>query len=601
MKSTRFHILAIAPYDALKVSLQEEAAQYPNLRLDAYTGDLAEGVEIALQKESLYYDAVISRGGTADLLRASSSLPVISVPITVYDVLRTIKMAENSSEKFAIVGFHSVTDTAHTLCDLLQYDIEIITIHDASDIPDALRHLQENGTRLVICDMIAHTKAKEMGFSALLITSGPESVRQALDQAVSLCRSFRSLRMENRFLHSFSKDADVRIVVLDPDGDLVYTTLSDPSEEVLSLLRKHLDDVPAHREHTFFSSRDSGLYEIHAERLYDADRVNVLFWFQTYKLPLHTRMPGIRIMHQSECRHNFLQTFCGVTGVTSGPASRVPPLAVSSAPVMILGEPGTCKQQIASALYLNSRHVRSFYLTIDCALVNEKGWNYLFDSESSPLMGDRGTVYFEHLENMPARRLTQFLSILRETNLAKRIRLIFSCDYTASQPLHPTAAAIRSQAPCLTLELAPLRERAAEIPRLAVLYLLSLNLEMNKQIIGLDAEASLLLQQYDWPGNDRQLQQILAQLASVTDTSYVRGSEVRDLLAAEEGLLGVSVPSVLQKAGEKPRTLDEITSDIIVRTVKNCGGNQSVAAKQLNISRSTLWRYLKKTQSEDSV
>ena len=596
MKSSRIHILGIAPFESIAAAMQEEAARFPDLRLDVYVGDLREGAEIVRQKESLYYDAVISRGGTAEMIRKRSSLPVISIPISVYDILRTIKMAESSSERFAIVGFPAITRTAHILRDLLQYDFEIETIHDASEVPDIMAKLKTRGYSLLICDRISFTHAKAAGFAAILITSGPESIREALEQTISLCRGFRELRLENRFLKTFSLQSGVPLLVLGSEGDLVYSTLSGSAEDMAELLRPHLAEIPAHREVTFTCSRGSELLEVHAGKIYDTDRSYTLFWYKPYKIPLAAKMLGIRMQQAPECTHQLMNSFFGITGSMNRPGSLIHKIAPGSAPVMIFGEPGCCKPQTALALYLQSSRTDSFFLTVDCARVNDKNWNFLFENDSSPLMGDRGTVYFEHLESLPPRRMPQLLAALRESNLAKRLRLIFSCDYTEAAPMHPNAAAVRSQGSCQTLQLPPLRDRAEQIPTLANLYLLSLNMELNKQIVGLDAEAARQLQAYDWPGNDTQLQQFLYELASQTVTPYARGADAAVLLANERALRGSSQTAAPVQTLPDPRTLDEITSDIITQTVKACGGNQSAAAKQLNISRSTLWRYLKKNQ-----
>lgn len=85
------------------------------------------------------YDVILSRGGTAKLIRSAVDLPVAEISISGYDILRTIKLAQNYSGKFAIAGFSSITENAHMICDLLQYDIDIFTFTSEED---AYRSLQ---------------------------------------------------------------------------------------------------------------------------------------------------------------------------------------------------------------------------------------------------------------------------------------------------------------------------------------------------------------------------------------------------------------------------------------------------------------------------
>ena len=116
------HILGIAPYDGMQTAMERVAEEFPNIQLDAYTGDLEAGASIVRSVQLENYDVIISRGGTADRIREVTDLPVVSIQLSVYDVLRAIKMAENYSNLYAIVGFPSITEPAHTLCDLLRLE-----------------------------------------------------------------------------------------------------------------------------------------------------------------------------------------------------------------------------------------------------------------------------------------------------------------------------------------------------------------------------------------------------------------------------------------------------------------------------------------------
>ena len=117
LQDTAVRILAIAPYEAMKEALQQTAEAFPSIELDAYTGDLEEGVEIVRHIGTENYDAILSRGGTAELIRPVTDLPVVEIPVSVYDVLRTIKLSENYTDRFAVVGFPAVTKNAHILCN----------------------------------------------------------------------------------------------------------------------------------------------------------------------------------------------------------------------------------------------------------------------------------------------------------------------------------------------------------------------------------------------------------------------------------------------------------------------------------------------------
>ena len=145
MEQSKIRILGIAPYDGMRTAMERAAEAYPQIQLDAYTGDMDAGVSIVQRMPSNTYNCVISRGGTAALIRKVTDLPVVDINISVYDVLRTMKLAQNYTSLYAIVGFPSITEPAHTLCSLLGYDLDILTVHSADEVTNTLQRLQEGG------------------------------------------------------------------------------------------------------------------------------------------------------------------------------------------------------------------------------------------------------------------------------------------------------------------------------------------------------------------------------------------------------------------------------------------------------------------------
>ena len=150
----------------------------------------------------------------------------------------------------------------------------------------------------------------------------------------------------------------------------------------------------------------------------------------------------------------------------------------------------------------------------------------------------------------------------------------------------------------LTLELPPLRSRSDEIPSLSSLYLNSLNLELGKQISGFEPRAIEMLRQYPWPNNYTQFKNLLRSLATLTNGPYIRSSSVADLLSKERSLR--SAPAAHPAAvvsTDTSRTLESIIGEVVQQTVAAHGGNRAAAARQLGISRTTLWRYLGKIEA----
>lgn len=586
------HILGIAPYDGMQTAMERVAEEFPNIQLDAYTGDLEAGASIVRSVQLENYDVIISRGGTVDRIREVTDLPVVSIQLSVYDVLRAIKMAENYSNLYAIVGFPSITEPAHTLCDLLRLDMDIITIHSMDETNRALDRLREGGYKMVVSDMVTHTLARQKGFDAFLITSGVESLHDAFAQAVQISDRFRQLRRQNQLLEGIARTRSGNTVVLDKDGQLVYAARETPSPKLLELLRAKIPDISPASPLRFFHSEGSEFTRVTAHRLRAGWEHYYVFHCQLSQIPLRSSKNGLRFFDEAEAMQQFMHSFYSISGAMGVLEEQVNAIAPTRQPVMILGEVGTGKEQIARALYLRSPLVNSPLAVVDCSLMTDKNWEYLFNHYASPLNEGGCTVYFQHLELLSHQYQQELLAVATETNLPRRVRLLFSAACVEGQPLPEPVQVLRSQLGCLTLQLPTLRSRRDELPSLASLYLSSLNAELGKQIIGFDPRASEQLLQYDWPNNYTQFKQVLQELVTLTDSAYIRGSAVAEVLDRERSTYhseaAVSAPAAEAASG----TLDEIVMNAIHRTLAAVDGNQTAAAKRLGISRTTLWRYL---------
>lgn len=596
MVDSRIRILAIAPYEGMQNSIERVAEAYPDIQMDVYTGNLEDGVAIVQNAPANVYDCIISRGGTAEMIRRVTDIPVVEIHLSVYDVLRTMKLAENYSKRYAIAGFPSITGPAHTLCDLLRYQLDILTVRSSDEVEQTLEGLKEKGYRMVICDMITHTAARKMGLDAFLITSGAEGIHDAIDQALMLSTWFRRLRQENLFLRSIAQGENARVVVLDEAGKQFYVSPSEPPAELSEALRAKIREIPASGTLKFYYSEHDLFYTVTAQILkMDAARYNLFYCIPT-RIPLRSQRSGIRSLNKGECEHLVMNSFYSISGAMGELGETISSVAASRQPVMIAGEPGTGKEQIARFIYLRSPLVNKPFVVANCERMNDKSWDFLLSHYNSPLNGTGNTVYFQSLEKMPEERQAELLSAILETGLANRVRLIFSCVCRVEEPVPEVLRLFSTRLGCLTLNLPTLRSRSDEIPSLASLYLGNLNLELGKQISGFEPHAIEQLCRFGWPFNYTQFKRVLETLATLTASSYIQSGVVAELLAKERDLIRSTVPAAASIDTE--RTLDQIIKDVVAQTVAAHGGNRAAAARQLGISRTTLWRYLSRKEDE---
>lgn len=594
MDKSKIKVLAIAPYEAMKTAIERIAKDRPDVELNAFVGDLNYGKELVLRHMDENYDAIISRGGTARLIEQVTDIPIVDISLSVYDILRAIKLAENYQEQYAIVGFPSITENAYVLCDFLQYKVDIFTVQSEEEVRPLLTRLKAQGYHMVVCDMIPYTEAKLLGLSAILITSGVESIEDALNQAVKISTSQSKMRKDNLFLKDVLKNSVNYTVIFDANDNIYLSTWDKKHEtEVFDILRRELPNVRSSASHKIFRNIDGILYSIVGCNLPYEGKQYAVFYFTESKIPITPGKYGIRFSNKKEAEEQFFNSVYRITGIMGDLADSIGQISQSSFPVMITGEIGTGKEQIAQAIYIQSPLQNNPLVTIDCSQLTDKGWNYLTNHYNSPLNDSNNTIYFKNIDALDPEQNHQLLSSIIDTNLHHRNRLIFSCISQKNYLLPPEGQNYVRRLSCLTICLPPLRERIHELPTLSSIYLSTLNVELGKQLIGFESKAMEMLMSYDWPQNYTQFKRLTRELAVITVTPYITSNSVAILLDKERSSFNSSSKGPVDSFMDLERPLEEITRDIIKKVLANNHGNQSLTAKQLQISRTTLWRYLR--------
>ena len=589
----RIRVLGIAPYEGMKTLMSSVVADYPQIDLTLFVGDMEQGLEIARSNFHGDYDVVISRGGTAKMLQKNLALPVIEIDISMYDILCALKLADGLTGKTAMVSFANITSSAHLLCDLMKYNMDIYTIDSAEAVEPTLRQLQKNDYQSILCDMISNTTAKRLGLNSFLITSGVDSIRKAFDQALLLCRSQQRLRDENQFFRQLIQGQIGQTMVFDQDGNLFLSTLDDPKPELLELLRRDLPESQLGAERRITRNLGRMLYAIRARRISTGSLTYTAFFFDARKTPLSPNQVGIRFSTRPEAENAFYSSIFSFAGSISDYQQDIEHISQSTAPVMVTGEDGTGKESIVSVLYMRSPLRNAPLVSINCSLLNDKSWAFLLEHHNSPLADQGNTLYFASIDALSEERRQQLLAVLSEMDVCRRNRVIFSCVCQPGEYTSAVGSLFMDKLCCLSLYLPPLRQMAERIPALVNLSLSHLNVDLPRQIVGADPEAITLLQNFQWPHNYTQFRRVIGELAVTATGSLITAENVRQALRKERHV-GAFSPCAENAAAplNLNRTLDEISQDVARRVVEESGGNQIVAAKRLGISRTTLWRLL---------
>ncbi len=585
-------ILGIAPYDGIKSLMLQIAEKRKDVELTAFTGNLDDGLAIATRYENSGYDVIISRGGTADLIREHCKIPVIDITLSIYDIFRSIKLAENSTNKYVIIGFPAITKNAHFICDILHYNIKICTIHNEAEASNALKSLREEGYDMVLCDMITSSLAQKYGMNAILITSGSESIEAAFDLSLQMSVSINKIRSDVTFFQMILEShPNPYLVFNDSLQQIYYSGFSSEPQPVMDEIRKHLPLVKSEGYQKSYFEHAGLLYVLIGKEHTENGQSYIIYYINQRKLPLALTRNGIYHISKEDAYDKFFNSFYGITHSTQNDFMSIEQYTESDYPVMIMGEHGTGKEQLARLLYAKSKYQNNPMIIIDCARLGTRGWEFITGDNNSPLSDTKTTIYIKNINSLPNDRFIELLSIIKDLNVHRKNRILFTNTVDKDVSLHYSEKIINTLS-CLTLTIPPLREHKDDIPNLASLYISVLNMRFAKEIVGFESAALKLMQEYNWPFNFDQFKRILSQLVTVTTTSYITadmvsailGKELSDTIQMDNGKIYVNLN----------QTLEEINLEIIKILLNQESNNQSKVAKILGIGRSTLWRMMQK-------
>lgn len=594
MNSNKIRILGVSPYHGMENIMINLANEMKNIELTTIVGDLSSGTELIVEQLSKDYDVIISRGGTAEYIKKITNTPIIEVPISVYDILRAIKMCENYNQYYAIVGFPAITSPAHTLCDLLQYNLEIVTINDIDNVENILKNLKNDGHNIIICDNITNILAKELGLTPILITSGVESIQSAFDQAIKLYKDYSIVQEKNNILTKALEKQDVFTVIFNSDLSVYFSNFPYiNNSSVLNYLKELLGDFHGNSQEKSFHLIENTLYSVSINKININEKALFIFSIQENPISPKSNKYGIRFFNCNEMKDRYYNSFYKFTSSFLDINKQVEQINISSIPVVILGEKGTGKDIIAAKMYFESKFKDNPFISVNCELITDKYLDFLINNHHSPFYDNHNTLFISNLQALSSLQRKQLLIFILDTNLHKRNRIIFTCSQTLNDECSDPSAEFIDYLHCNTLYLPPLRNSNENLLSSCSLYLNELNLNYSKQIIGFQPDAITLLNNYHWPENFLQLKRVLKELVMLTNTPYITSEEVKKILKKEEYRFPIENKNDSAINFDYDKPLHDLVKDIVHVVLDQCNGNQSLAAKKLNISRTTLWRYLK--------
>ncbi len=287
-------------------------------------------------------------------------------------------------------------------------------------------------------------------------------------------------------------------------------------------------------------------------------------------------------------------------------------VAASEANILVLGESGTGKELIAGAIHYNSLRRDRRFLSINCAALTDTLLeSQLFGHVRGAFTGavaaqkglleeaDGGTLFMDEIGDMTLPIQAKLLRVIQERDFipvgatrpkSADIRFVAATNKDLEQEVREGRFRedLFYRLNVINIPLPPLRERKDDVEPLALHFLKKYSLKMKKQVTSLAPEALQLLHGYDWPGNIRELENVME----------------RAVILARTGTVTVKELPIWRKQPQKtepPReaqfvSLENVEKEAIERTLSGTGYHKSRSAEILGISRKTLDRKIAEYQ-----
>lgn len=616
-------------------------------------GLLSAGALVARKMQERGVKVLISRGGTALAIQQDPevTVPVVEIPVTGFDILRAIHAARLQARRIAVVGFENMVMGAKSVESILDVEIEEFLLHHEREAEACIKDVLARGITVVAGGVITVQYAQKSGLDAFLIDSGPEGVRQAIDEARRVLRVRKQEATRAELFQLILDNAADGIVATDEVGKI--TVFNTTAERLMSLVaaaaigKPATEVVPGLGLQKVLRTGQAEQADVHSlgEKQVSINRLPIMVhgacagsvatFQEVDKLQSLERKIRRQLHAHGHVARFSLADIAGDSPAINRCLAQARRFASVNSTVLIVGETGTGKELFAQGIHSASQRREGPFVAVNCAALPED----LLESELYGYVGGAftgarregkvglfelahgGTIFLDEIAGMSSRLQARLLRVLQEREVMRLgddrvlpidVRVIAATN----RDLRRMVADGKFQADLyyrldvLKLSIPPLSERREDIEVLSRHLL-----EVVRRRIGgpqrrLTPEAISSLSARDWPGNVRELRNIIERLAVLTPEGQdIDAAAVQEVLSdrsdhattmrsadAVGAAYADAVSTSAATASLPPASLRDSLAHAervaIMRAIAAAGGNKAKAARMLGLNRSTLWRKL---------
>lgn len=596
--------------------------------IDVIHASLEKAVEKARALKQNGTKILVARGGTAaELIGAGLYLPIVQIPITEMDVVQLIADAKKTADRIAIIGFtNPLVKVATEIGKILDIEIMEYTVTSEQDVDIKVQKAIADGAQTIMGAKLVTEYAAKYKANSVLLKTPERIVRDSLKEAVEMLAEWYR-QAEANMRQKTLLDAISRALISTDASGLVndYNSLADEWFNLSSAAKREsfqqlLKSTPLLNETV---SKTGEIVTIGDERfvcnsepyVVETRYMGSIIMFQRFsrfqeedsqarrnlgKRGLHAKYTFDDILTQDPCMVRCIET-----------CKRYAPL---DSTVLVCGESGTGKEMVAQSLHNASKRADMPFVAINCAALPEN----LLESELFGYaegaftgakkggkigvieMAHRGTLFLDEIGEISLAMQTRLLRVLEERQLIRigddkvinvDVRIICATHRNLKEMVQ--SGAFRSdffyRINVLQILLPSLAKRPMDIALLANHFLGRISQKLQVPAASLSPEAVRVLESYPWPGNIRELRNVIERVTVNYYGRKVSGGEIAELLET------YSPSEETTPIAHGHTSLKETEMAHIFQVLNKCGGNKQAACRELGISYATLWRKLKET------
>ncbi len=604
---------------------------------------LEESVIAGKKMEKEGVEVIISRRGTAFLLRENLLIPVVSFPQSSLDVLVSIKEATNQGRRIFLPSFRDKRSGLDMIGELLDIEFAQGIYTDSASLRQIISRAAKDGFEVVVGGGATMRSAAEFGLKYCELISSEQEVIETIENAKSVAQSQREQRATSQRYQTIVDAASDGIIAVDVTERV--TMINQSARRTLNIQGQNAIGTPVSQLLPL-----TALSQVLRDKRPIRDKVeNVkgeMFVFNHTPVMLGEEMIGVvssfkEVSHVMRAENTVRRTLAkGFVAryVIDDLIHRHPALgqvadlcrefAKTDSCVLITGETGTGKEIIAQSIHNLSRRKTRPFVSVHCAALPEQLLeSELFGHEEGAFTGSKkggkpglfelahqGTIFLDEIDSTTLSVQLRLLRVLQEKEVMRvgaeqtipveaRVIAVAGSDLWKSVREGSFRKDLFFRLNVLRISIPALRDRKEDIPELMTHFIFHYSRKYNISPPALPNSYLHKLIEYSWPGNVRQLKHFAEQL--VLNCSFRYSADILDALFDELSRIVETEEQPRVRSTESgplegwlrisPTSTD---AEKITAALEKARFNRTKAAAMLGIGRTTLWRKIKELQLE---